>query len=125
MDGIEAWNAMKEGKIVENMYRVMFRMKNDIVQCFGEGGWKPHVVGLNVWMSYNYELLSGPPYNLTFFEAMCEAAHGRIVNNMEYPDYNYCMKDGVLRGTNGLFSVLELEEINTKWRVVEEEGWTE
>ena len=123
MNGIEALKALEEGKIVETMHGRLYRMIGDEVQYYNEEkkGWEPFEIGLNVWINRYYELSPKPFFNLTFFEAMCEAAQGKVVSNMEQSSFKYCMKDGVLYAVGGVLVDLQPWELDAKWRVVEEE----
>lgn len=128
MDGIEALNAMKEGKIVKTKYGGLYRMIGDEIQYYNGGKWEfTEIIVLNDWITDDYELSPEPveepvEYNLTFFEAMVEAAFwGDIVCSEQYPKIKYYMKAGVLYRQDGTTANLQACEIKAKWRVVEEE----
>lgn len=123
MKGIEALQAMKEGKIVKDEYGKYYRMENYHVLCYVDGEWPSFEMHLNDWMDLNFEFTSKPvEYNLTFFEAMVEAAFwGDIVCSERYPNVKYYMKAGVLYHQDGITADLQSCEIKAKWRVVEEE----
>ena len=101
-------------------------MVEDEVQYYDEGEWEPTEIDLNGWINRDYELSSEPveepvEYNLTFSEAMCEAAQGSIVCNKVYPRMNYYMKDGKLCCYDDIVIGLQEGEVRAKWRIVEEE----
>ena len=122
MKGIEALQAMKEGYIVKDEYGKYYRMENYHVLCYVDGEWPSFEMDLNDWMDLNFELVSEPvTFNLTFFEAMCETAQGKIVCSERYPQIKYYMKAGVLYHQDGITADLQSCEIKAKWRVVEEE----
>lgn len=125
MNGLEALNAMKEGKIVRTKYGRLYRMKDNLVKYNCAGKWEFTEIELNDWINYDYELSPEPveepvEYNLTFSEAMCEAAQGSIVCNEEYPSMKHYMKDGKLCCYDDIVTGLQEDEVRAKWRVVEE-----
>lgn len=124
MNGIEALQAMKEGKIVSPIHSdCRYRMIDDVVQrSKAKGEWERCLVELNNWMDMNFELSSEPiKYDLTFFEAMSNAFWGEIVCNEAYPTVEYRMKMGVLYWLDGVVAGIQPHEMKAKWRVVKEE----
>lgn len=124
MNGIEALQVMKEGKIVSPMYNdTRYRMVGDVIHCSKtKGKWERSWLNLCEWLGMTFEIAS--EYDLTFFEAMCEANKGYIVSNTAYPENEYKMKDGVLYNYEdnsiGSSTTVSGFEMRAKWRVVKE-----
>ena len=131
MEGIEAINAMAEGKTVkvarkhEGATTIIecdhFKMNGDVLMV-GPGGirWHESHVKMRHFLLCEFEEVND--YTLTLFEAMRAVDEGKAVKSNCYESLLYKKNEkGILiYADDGCPATLWSEEIKAKWKVVEE-----
>lgn len=131
MNGIEAINAMAEGKIVKVAYKHEdahtviendhFRMDEDVlVRGLGGEVWNEAHTKMRHFLLCEFEEVN--EYPLNFFEAMRAVDEGKAVKSNCYESLLYKKNEkGILiYADDGCPATLWSEEIKAKWKIVEE-----
>lgn len=125
MDGMEAIEAMMEGKTVvvtkgvsDVVEGIRYWINDHGILLMGNHG-IPSPARMNAILASQFEVV--PDYTLNFFEAMEALNEGKTVQNEAYKDTYYKKnEDGNIvydNGTNDAY--FTNEELKAKWKIVE------